>query len=39
VPELVSVCHRVLVIRRGRVLDVIEGERMTEQQILEGLSA
>jgi simple sugar transport system ATP-binding protein len=39
VPELVSVCHRVLVVRRGRVLDVIEGERMTEQAITEGLSA
>jgi simple sugar transport system ATP-binding protein len=39
VPELVSVCHRVLVVRRGRVLDVIEGERMTEQAIIEGLSA
>jgi simple sugar transport system ATP-binding protein len=39
VPELVSVCHRVLVVRRGRVFDVIEGERMTEQAIIEGLSA
>ena len=39
VPELVSVCHRVLVVRRGRVLDVIEGDRMTEQAITEGLSA
>ncbi len=39
VPELVSVCHRVLVVRQGRVLDVIEGDRMTEQAITEGLSA
>jgi simple sugar transport system ATP-binding protein len=39
VPELVSVCHRVLVVRRGRVVEVIEGERMTEHAIVEGLSA
>jgi simple sugar transport system ATP-binding protein len=39
VPELVSVCHRVLVVRQGRVLDVIEGDRMTEQAITEGLNA
>ena len=39
VPELVSVCHRVLVVRRGRVVEVIEGDRMTEQAIVEGLSA
>jgi simple sugar transport system ATP-binding protein len=39
VPELVAVCHRVLVVRRGRVLDTIEGERMTEAAIVEGLSA
>jgi simple sugar transport system ATP-binding protein len=39
VPELVSVCHRVLVIQRGRVLEVVEGQRVTEQAILEGLSA
>jgi simple sugar transport system ATP-binding protein len=39
VPELVSVCHRVLVVRRGRVVEVIDGERMTEHAIVEGLSA
>lgn len=39
VPELISVCHRVLVVRRGRIHDVLEEERMTEESILAGLSA
>jgi simple sugar transport system ATP-binding protein len=39
VPELVSVCHRVLVVRRGRLHDALEGDRMTEHSILEELSA
>ena len=39
VPELVAVCHRVLVVRRGRIHDALEGDRMTERLILEGLSA
>jgi len=39
VRELVAVCHRVLVVRRGRIHDVLEGERMTERCIVEGLSA
>lgn len=39
VPELVAVCHRVLVIRRGRIHDALEGDRVTERSILEGLSA
>jgi simple sugar transport system ATP-binding protein len=39
VPELVAVCHRVLVVRRGRIHDVLEGDRLTEPSILEGLSA
>ncbi|WP_142063778.1 sugar ABC transporter ATP-binding protein [Pseudonocardia kunmingensis] len=39
IPELVSVCHRVLVVRRGRIHEVIDGERVTEDSILEGLSS
>ena len=39
VPELVALCHRVLVVRRGRIEDVIEGDRMSEAAIVEGLSA
>lgn len=39
VRELVAVCHRVLVVRRGRIHDVLEGERVTERAIIEGLSA
>jgi simple sugar transport system ATP-binding protein len=39
IPELVSVCHRVLVVRRGRIHQVIDGEHLTEGAILEGLSA
>jgi len=39
IPELVSVCHRVLVVRRGRIHRVIDGDGVTEGSILEGLSA
>jgi len=39
VRELVAVCHRVLVVRRGRVFDVLEGDGVTEQAIVRGLSA
>jgi simple sugar transport system ATP-binding protein len=39
VPELVSVCHRVIVVRRGRVHDVLTGDRLTERSIVEGLAA
>jgi simple sugar transport system ATP-binding protein len=39
VPELVSVCHRVIVVRRGRVHDVLTGDRLTERTIVEGLAA
>ena len=39
IPELVSVCHRVLVVRRGRIRQVIDGEHLTEDSILEGLNA
>jgi simple sugar transport system ATP-binding protein len=39
VPELVAVCHRVLVVRRGRVAGVLEGERLREDEILKELVA
>ncbi|WP_433299231.1 sugar ABC transporter ATP-binding protein [Pseudonocardia sp. CA-142604] len=39
IPELVSVCHRVLVVRQGRIRQVIDGEHLTEGSILEGLNA
>lgn len=39
VPELVAVCHRVLVVRRGRVADVLEGERVQEDEIVRELVA
>jgi simple sugar transport system ATP-binding protein len=39
VPELVAVCHRVLVVTRGRIHDSLEGERMTERTIVDELSA
>lgn len=38
IPELVAVCHRVLVVRRGRIHRELDGERVTEGSILEGLS-
>ena len=39
VPELLAVCHRVLVVRRGRIHDVLEEERMSQESIVAGLSA
>lgn len=37
VPELVSVCHRVLFVRRGRLVDEVQGENVTDKEILERL--
>lgn len=39
VPELVAVCHRVLVVRRGRISDELAGDRLNEQAILKELAA
>jgi simple sugar transport system ATP-binding protein len=39
VPELVAVCHRVLVVRRGRIADVLEGDRLREDVIVKELVA
>lgn len=39
VPELVAVCHRVLVVRRGRIADVLEGARVQEDEIVKELVA
>lgn len=39
VPELLAVCHRALVVRRGRIHDVLEEERMSQESIVAGLSA
>ncbi len=39
VPELVSVCHRVLVVRRGRVTHEIAGDDVTAPAIESGLAA
>jgi simple sugar transport system ATP-binding protein len=38
VPELVAVCHRVLVVREGRIADELAGERLTEDQIVKELA-
>lgn len=39
VPELMAVCHRVIVVRRGRVVDELAGERLSEKTILSELAA
>lgn len=39
VPELVAVCHRVLVVRQGRIADVLEGARIQEDTIVKELVA
>jgi simple sugar transport system ATP-binding protein len=35
VPELVSVCHRVLVVRRGRLIDEIASDNVTVEAVRE----
>lgn len=39
VPELVAVCHRVVVVQRGRVIDELVGDRLTEEAIVRELVA
>lgn len=39
VPELLAVCHRIIVIRRGRVARELRGEDLTEGTILRELAA
>lgn len=38
VPELVGICHRVLVVRDGTIVDELTGRRLTEDDILKGLN-
>ena len=38
-PELVAVCNRVLVVRRGEVVDVLEGPAITSDNIQEKTTA
>jgi simple sugar transport system ATP-binding protein len=39
VPELLAVCHRVMVVRRGRIVAELEGGRLNESTILKELAA
>lgn len=39
VPELVSTCHRVLIVRSGRIVGEIAGEALTEPAIVKAISA
>ncbi|HEX6140273.1 MAG TPA: sugar ABC transporter ATP-binding protein, partial [Candidatus Limnocylindria bacterium] len=39
VPELLAVCHRVVVVRRGRLVAALAGETLTESTILGELAA
>ncbi|QYF72715.1 hypothetical protein [Cryobacterium sp. PAMC25264] len=38
-PELVSSCHRVLVIKQGRLTHTLEGDQITVETIQERMSA
>ena len=38
VPELVALCHRVLVVREGRIVDELDGDRLTEETIVRELA-
>lgn len=35
-PELVGICHRVLVMREGRLVGEVAGDEITERRLLEG---
>jgi simple sugar transport system ATP-binding protein len=39
VPELLEVCHRVVVVRLGRVVTELSGDRLSEKAILDELAA
>ncbi|MBA2768259.1 MAG: sugar ABC transporter ATP-binding protein [Sporichthyaceae bacterium] len=39
VPELVAICHRVLVVRQGRLVGELSGEQLTEETVLRELAA
>jgi simple sugar transport system ATP-binding protein len=39
VPELVAACHRVLVVRRGRITHTLESEDINAELILERIAA
>ncbi|MDU7383286.1 MAG: sugar ABC transporter ATP-binding protein [Schaalia turicensis] len=39
IPELVSVCHRVLVMRRGRLVDELAGDEVTTDRVEEVFQA
>ncbi|WP_409483321.1 sugar ABC transporter ATP-binding protein [Arsenicicoccus dermatophilus] len=39
VPELVSTCHRVLVVRSGRIVGELAGEALSEPAIVKAISA
>jgi simple sugar transport system ATP-binding protein len=38
VPELVALCHRVLVVREGRIVDELAEDRLTEDEIVKELA-
>jgi simple sugar transport system ATP-binding protein len=39
VPELISMCHRVLVVHSGRLMTELSGEELTENGLLEAIAA
>ncbi|WP_288798915.1 sugar ABC transporter ATP-binding protein [uncultured Arsenicicoccus sp.] len=39
VPELVSTCHRVLIVRSGRIVGEVAGDALTESAIVKAISA
>lgn len=37
VPELVSTCHRALIVRSGRITEELKGESLTEDTIVKAI--
>jgi ABC-type sugar transport system ATPase subunit len=37
--ELVELCHRVVVLQHGRVVDTLEGDRLTEPELSLAMNA
>lgn len=38
-PELLATCHRVLVMREGRIIDALEGTALTEDDLAHRLAS
>jgi simple sugar transport system ATP-binding protein len=38
-PELLATCHRILVMRDGRIIDALDGKSVTEDDLAQRLAS